>query len=598
MVGLHIFIERNGNKDIEEVNKYYSNKKSERQLKLDTYMSLIIENNAETIMSDGTVLRSDIYRPSFDGKFPVLLTRTPYDKNRSDYQKIATFMATNGYICIVQDIRGTHQSDGVYHLARNGRKNTTDAEDGYESVEWAAKVHGSSGQVCIWGHSYSSWSAWVAAPTRPPHLCALFGSGMAAKILNNTRGIFETGRRLHWMYQQAAGDRHRKGAPKLSKSEIDSRWYDVERYKWIWFLPLGDIPDSAFGDLTIQLKNYMQIQNFESWGFDEIHSEVSIPTCTVTGWYDRIIGAIEHYVGMEQNGPKELKGRHKLIIGPWGHGSEKLISKLGPLDFGDLAEAKYENLLLEWCDIVLKGKLDPNSAPVRLFIMGDNIWQDENEWPLARTQYTKFFLHSQGNANSVFGDGNLTQIKPESEPSDNYIYDPRDPVMSLMGRDMQMEPRYQAPLDERMDILVFQTAPLSDDLLIIGPIVLKLWISTNAPDTDFTAKLVNVYPDGSAVNLTYGIIRCEYRNGYSSKAPLLEEGKVYPLEIELNPTAIRFKKGHRIRLDVSSSDFPNFDRNHNTGHDFWSDVELNCARQTIFHDQNYPSHIILPIIPI
>ena len=186
MVGLHIFIERNGNKDIEEVNKYYSNKKSERQLKLDTYMSLIIENNAETIMSDGTVLRSDIYRPSFDGKFPVLLTRTPYDKNRSDYQKIATFMATNGYICIVQDIRGTHQSDGVYHLARNGRKNTTDAEDGYESVEWAAKVHGSSGQVCIWGHSYSSWSAWVAAPTRPPHLCALFGSGMAAKILNNT----------------------------------------------------------------------------------------------------------------------------------------------------------------------------------------------------------------------------------------------------------------------------------------------------------------------------------------------------------------------------------------------------------------------------
>ena len=560
-------------------------------------MKVLFEENAEAIMADGTILRSDIFRPEAEGSFPVLLSRTPYDKQRPGYQRIARFMAQNGYICVLQDIRGTHRSDGEYHLARNGRQFTTDAEDGYASVEWAAGLPGSNGKLCIWGHSYSSWSAWVAAPTQPPHLTALFGSGMAAKILKNTRGIFETGRRLHWMYQQAADSRHRSGGVAISRTEIDARWYDVERYKWVWYLPLGDIPDSAFSSLTPMLKQYMQIQNLESWAFDEVHPDVTVPTCSVTGWYDRIIGAIEQYEGMEQNGPVELRGKHRLIIGPWGHGIEKLKRNQGPMDFGPDADALYEELLLDWCNLQLKGQLSPNPAPVRLFIMGDNRWQNENEWPLARTQYTEFYLHSGGHANSAFGDGKLSPIKPLAESPDKYVYDPKDPVMSLMGKDVQMEPRFQEPLDERQDILVFQTDGLADDLLVIGPVTLKIWVSTDAPDTDFTAKLIDVFPDGSAVNVTYGIIRCENRNGYAEKAEHMKPGQIYPLEIALNPTGIAFKKGHRIRLDISSSDFPNFDRNHNTGRNFWSDPELRPAHQTVFHDETYPSHLVLPIIP-
>lgn len=559
--------------------------------------AISLEENVEARMPDGTILRADVFRPRANGSFPVLISRTPYDKTRPSNQRVARFMAEHGYICVLQDIRGTHRSDGEYKLARNGRQSTCDAEDGYASIEWAATLPGANGRVCIWGHSYSSWASWMAAPTRPPHLCALFGSGMAASILNNTRGIFETGRRLQWMHQQAADLRRRAGGAPLTKAEIDARWYDVERYKWVWFLPLGDIPDSAFSSLTPQLKQYMQMQEVEAWGFDEVHADVAVPTCSVTGWYDRIIGAIEQYEGMEKNGPPELRGQHRLIVGPWGHGMDKLGRKQGPMDFGPAADALYEELLLDWCDLHLKGIKSTDRPPVRLFVMGENRWQDEQEWPLARTRYTNFFLHSSGQANSVSGDGVLSLKAPSGETPDTYVYDPKDPVMSLMGRDVQMEPRFQAPLDDRQDILVYQTSALSEDVRVIGPVRLKIWVSTDAPDTDFTAKLVDVFPDGSAVNVTYGILRCANREGFAAKAPSMQPGRIYPIEIVLNPTGIVFKRGHRIRLDVSSSDFPNFDRNHNTGKDFWSDAELRPARQTVFHDQDRPSRLVLPIIP-
>jgi putative CocE/NonD family hydrolase len=560
--------------------------------------SIDLEENAEARMRDGTILRADIFRPAGDGPFPVLISRTPYDKTRPVYRQAARFMAEHGYICVLQDIRGTNQSDGDFHMARNGRQLTCDAEDGHDSVEWAAALPGSNGKVCIWGHSYASWASWVAAPTRPPHLTALFGSGMAAKILNNTRGIFETGRRMHWMYRQAASERQRAGGGKVaSRDEIDAAWYDVERFKWIWSLPLGDIPDTAFATLTPQLKQYMRMQDVESWAFDEVHPDVAVPTCSVTGWYDRIIGAIEQYEGMEANGPRELRGQHRLIVGPWGHGMGNLTRRQGPMDFGPEADALYEALLLDWCDLHLKGKSSSDKPPVRLFIMGENRWQYEHEWPLARTRYTDFFLRSGGRANSVSGDGRLTLAPSEDEASDNYVYDPKDPVMSLMGKDVQMEPRFQAPLDDRQDILVYQTAPLSEDIQVIGPVSLKLWVSTDAPDTDFTAKLIDVFPDGSAVNVTYGILRCQYRDGFAVTAPPMQPGEVYALEVALNPTGIVFKKGHRIRLDISSSDFPNFDRNHNTGRDFWSDAELRPARQTVFHDHARPSRLVLPVIP-
>ena len=228
--------------------------------------------------------------------------------------------------------------------------------------------------------------------------------------------------------------------------------------------------------------------------------------------------------------------------------------------------------------------------------MGENRWRFEQEWPLARAHYTEFFLHSDGSANTVHGDGALSVSEPGDESPDAYDYDPKDPVMSLMGIDAQAAPRDQSPLSGRGDILVYQTPPLQEDIEVTGPVVLKLWAASSAPDTDFTAKLIDVHPNGLAVNLTYGIMRARYRDGYDN-ATFIEPGKPYEYTIRLNPTGILFRRGYRIRLDVSSSDFPNFDRNHNTGADFWSDAELRVARQTVFHSAEYPSRLILPIIP-
>jgi len=562
-------------------------------------MQLEIEvlENVEATMRDGVILRSDVYRPVAPGEYPTLLCRTPYDKCKASFQHVASVMASHGYICVLQDIRGTYASDGEFHLARNGRSSTTDAEDGYDSVEWAAGLPGSDGQVCVWGHSYSSWAAWVAAGSCPPHLKALFGSGMASSILNHTRGIFETGRRLHWMYQQAADQKRRAGFPEITAAEAHSRWYDVERFKWVWFLPLDEIPETAFGSLTPQLREYMRQQAVETWGFDEVHPDISVPTCSLTGWYDRILGAIEHYEGMEANGPEAVKGTHRMIVGPWGHGMTALCRNQGPLDFGPEADTLYADHLLDWCDQQLKGKAPKNTAPVRVFVMGQNQWQNEQEWPLARTQYTDFFLHSDGNANSARGQGRLSADTPGDLAPDGYVYDPRDPVMSMMGRNIQMEPRFQAPLDDRDDILVYRTAPLEQDLRVIGPVRVELWVSSDAPDTDFTAKLVDEDESGQAVNITYGILRCEYRDGYDVKAPHMTPENIYKIEITLNPTGNLFRAGHRIRLDISSSDFPNVDRNHNTGRDFWSDAELRPAKQTLFHDSSRPSRLVLPIIP-
>jgi len=561
-----------------------------------SHYQVLVEENVATRMRDGTVLRSDIFRPNAPGNYPTLVSRTPYDKSRIGYRRIAHFMAERGFICVLQDIRGTHASDGVYYLARNGRQDTMDAEDGYDTVEWAARQPRADGRVCVWGHSYSSWSAWVAAGAQPPSLVGLFGSGMAASILNNTRGIFETGRRLHWMYQQAADLRQRAGGQPLTKAEIDRRWYEVERFKWIWFLPFDAIPDQTFSSLTSQLKQYLRAQTVETWGFDSVHPQVNVPTCTVTGWYDRIIGAIEHFEGMNSDGPAHLRGLHRLIVGPWGHGMDHLDRHFGPLDFGADAQMQYEQLLLDWCEHLFGPADALSQPPVRLFMMGDNRWISADTWPPAAARRVSLFLSSHQGANTVFGDGQLVPELRTTGGSDSYRYDPADPVMSLMAQNMQMQPCDQSPLDDRSDILVYQTAPLTESWSVVGPVTVQLYVSSDAPDTDFTAKLVNVDPNGRAVNVTYGILRCAYREGFATTARPMEPGMVYPIEIILNPTAIRFGIGHRIRLDISSSDFPNFDRNHNTGRDFWSDPELRIANQRLHHGGHYPSQLLLSVV--
>jgi putative CocE/NonD family hydrolase len=252
-----------------------------------------------------------------------------------------------------------------------------------------------------------------------------------------------------------------------------------------------------------------------------------------------------------------------------------------------------------WYDYQFKG-LDNGMAdeePVQIWVLGENKWRGESGWPLKRAVDTQYYLRSGGNANTVWGDGSLgTEPPGTDERHDTYVYDPRDPLMSLMREDAQAAPVDQSPHDHRQDVLVYQTPPLEHDLELVGPVKLVLHAATDGPDTDWTAKLAVVFEDGLAINLTYGIMRAQHREGYDNPK-LLEPGRAYDYEIKLNPIGCLFKKGQRIRLYVSSSDFPNFDRNHNNGRDYWSDSELRPARQSVFHDAARPSHLVLPVIP-
>ena len=346
------------------------------------------------------------------------------------------------------------------------------------------------------------------------------------------------------------------------------------------------------------LKRFYRDQSKDLWRFDEVHPRVNVPTCQLTGWYDRLIGTINNYTGVVEKGPGELRDQHRIVIGPWGHNVGNMSRSFGPWDLGPEAESTYAAEILRWYDYQFK-RIDTGlgaEPPIKLFVLGENRWRFENEWPLARTRFTDFFLHSDGSANTPAGDGVLLEEPLGEGKPDRYDYDPKDPVMSLMGLNSQAAPRGQTSLANRRDILVYQTLPLAEDVEVTGPVELKLWASSTAPDTDFTAKLVDVWPDGTAVNLTYGILRAQYRDGFDTPK-LLEPENPYELKISLNPTCVLFKRGHRIRLDVSSSDFPNFDRNHNTGNDFWSDTELRVARQTVFHDGERRSRLVLPVIP-
>ena len=562
-------------------------------------LDVTVRENVPMEVRDGTVLRADVYTPTRTGTYPVLLQRTPYDKASDGNVGTARDLASRGYVVAVQDIRGRYASDGEFVWQFQDGADTFDADDGYDAVEWVSALPGSDGQVGTWGHSYPSWCIWQLAGAAPPHLSALFASGMASRIMDLTFGVFETGRRLQWTYNMAADARRRAGESRgpSTRAEADTRWYEVERGKWVWRLPLDDIPDYVFSTLSPMLKRYMREQNKEFWAFDKIHNRVNVPTCQATGWYDRLIGTIDNFSGMAENGPGSLRDQHRIVIGPWGHHSGAFVRHQGPVDFGPDADTTYADEVTRWYDYRFKG-IDNgigSEPPVKLFVMGENRWRYEETWPLAEAPELEFFLHSNGAANSVRGNGELSTAEPAEERPDEYDYDPSDPVMSLMDVSAQAALRDQSPLDARNDILVYATAPLERPVTVIGPVTLKLWATSSAPDTDFTAKLIDVHPDGLAVNLSYGIMRTSYRDGYE-EPKLMDPGTPHEFTIKLGPTGIRFGEGHRIRLDVASSDFPNFDRNHNTGADFWSDAELRVAHQTVFHDREHPSRLVLSVV--
>jgi putative CocE/NonD family hydrolase len=579
--------------------------------------SIKVETNVPVKMRDGIVLYADVYRPDTADRYPAVLVRLPYDKSlmaaKSDYFNPLR-VTQAGYTIVLQDCRGTGISEGELYPLRS------EAEDGYDTVEWVAAQSWCDGKVGMYGGSYFGFTQWAAATTQSPHLktiCPAMFSVVTRGGFICKGGVFELYRMLTWYLMMGAMTLVRKLlsgqlSPETLKSLKQRLFYMVDNIEEeCRFLPLKDVP--------VKLKELGMLPFYSDWltHIDDNDywqglcspiplEKVLIPTLQISGWYDPAVSdVLTNYKEMKERGGSELaRTNQKVLIGPWIHGPD-LLSLIGELDTGIASAGQTIDMTgmhIRWFDYWLKG-IDNgimDEPSVRIFVMGDNIWRDEKEWPLARTRYTKYYFHSGGQANSCLGNGVLNTEPPAMEQPDIYLYDPRNPVPSIGAMDSisarEFGAQDQREVEERTDVLVYTSEPLETDLEVTGPIEIGLWAASSAVDTDFTAKLVDVWPNGKAYNLVQGIVRARYRESVS-KPTLLEPGKIYEYSIDLNATSNVFKAGHRIRVQVSSSNFPRWDRNLNTGHPIGRDAEVKTAEQTIYHDKQYPSHIVLPVIP-
>ncbi len=579
-----------------------------------------IDYDVPAKMRDGVTLRANVYRPVGEGRWPVLLTRLPYGK---DFPIGASVLdpaqvARRGYVVIVQDTRGRFASEGEWDPMRN------EALDGVDTIEWAAQLPYSNGNVGMYGASYFGFTQWSAAVHQPPALKAMVPFITWNDPFNGILfrgGAFELGTSANWQLSMGLNVLMRRHAGDPDPRNLGRAIYmmvkDVDALgtQGYWSLPLKDFAPLRRNDVAPAFfeifEHPMDREHAEPMTILGKHENVTVPTFNVGGWYDIFLkDTIGNFKIMREQGTTPEARQSKLLIGPWIHGGSN--NPVGEMNFGFGSTAAFIDLQIDfvslqvrWFDQFLKG-VDTGilkEAPIKLFVMGANIWRDEQEWPLARAVETRFYLHSNGHANTLNGDGSLSTTPPETETADRYDYDPAHPVITRGGA-LLMTPEFpggpfdQRPTEGREDVLVYSTPPLEQDTEVTGPIMVHLWAVSSAPDTDFVARLVDVHPDGYARNLTDGIIRARYRNFSKGEDPsLIEPGKPYEYEIDLWATSNVFLKGHRIRLDITSSNFPRWDRNPNTGHDFGADAELAVAHQTILHDAEHPSHVILPIVP-
>jgi putative CocE/NonD family hydrolase len=362
-------------------------------------------------------------------------------------------------------------------------------------------------------------------------------------------------------------------------------------------MPLSDYDERSIGKTIPWLRDWVAHPTYDDyWAQISIQADVEdidVPNVTITGWYDPFLNqALDLIPALRDSAGSELARRHQhLIVGPWGHGPGWFV---GDREFGGDADYDVGDLERRWFEHFLKDQDTgiEELAPYRLFVMGSNIWRNAEEWPLPETRYVPYYFHSEGNANTLTGDG---------EVPDRFMYDPNNPVPTRGGailfESADMGPVDQQEVEQRKDVLVYTSEPLVTDLEVIGPVKVVLFAASNARDTDWTAKLVDVEPDGRAFNLCDGIIRARYRDP-DTEPTLLHPGEIYRYEIDLWDTGNVFLTGHQIRVEISSSNFPHFDRNPNTGGSFYHDSDISLAHQTVYHDEEHPSHILLPIIPV
>jgi len=578
-----------------------------RTMAADAY-AVSYERNVAVRMRDGVTLYADIYRPAAEGRFPVLLRRTPYDKSTGTAFGLRA--AAQGYVVIDQDVRGRYTSEGEWYPFKN------EPNDGYDTVEWAAGMPYSSGKVGMFGGSYVGATQMLAAIAHPPHLAGICPVVTASNYHDN------------WTYQGGAFEQwfNESWTSALAQDTLNRAvTTHTEPINGISDLPLTDYPLLRSAQeptlmnwsttLAPYLLDWMAHPSYDDYwksvSIEDHYADITVPALTIAGWYDIFQGgSMRNYLGLSARaGTEQARRGQRLIVIVGGHAGNG--PKIGDRDFGPSSKFDEDEVTLHWYDYLFKGAQNEftNGKPVRLFVMGKNQWRDEDAWPLVRAKNTRYFLHSTGAANGQVPSsarrsvtGSLNLVAPAVEKPDQFVYDPSDAVPTVGGPlccralPTGIGPQDQRPSEARGDVLVYTSPAFAKDTEVTGPVSLDLYVSSSAVDTDFTGMLVDVWPDGYAQNLTSGILRLRYRNSQTTPE-LANPGQTYHITLDLWATSNVFLAGHKLRLEVSSSNFPRFDRNLNTGEEQARATRMVKATSVIYHDGAHPSALIVPIVP-
>jgi putative CocE/NonD family hydrolase len=557
---------------------------------------VVVERNVAAKMRDGVTLRADIYRPKAEGKFPVLLVRTPYDKtNESSFGMKG---AARGYVVVEQDVRGRFASEGEWYTFKS------ELQDGYDTVEWAAALPYSNGKVGMFGGSYVGATQYLAAIARPPHLAGICPTVTASNYHDG------------WTYQGGAFEQwfNESWSTGLAMNTMRRRLEQSDALGGTKTLPLTDFAvleaPSAAG-IAPYFKDWLAHPNFDAywqqWSIEDHYAQIQVPALSFGAWYDIFLGGtLRNYARLkEEAGTDAAKRGQRLVVYVGGHAGGSASRKVGAVDFGEKLPIDQDEMTLRWYDAILKGQANgvEREKPVKIFVMGKNEWRDEDDWPLSRAKSTRYFLHATGGgATGLAGNGTLSTAAPGDEKPDQYVYDPSDATPTIGGPlccgslPTGIGPEDQRPAEMRADVLVFTTPAFVQDTEVTGPVALDLYVSSSAVDTDFTGMLVDVWPNGFAQNLTSGILRMRYRNS-QEKPELANPGETYHLTVDLWATSNVFLAGHKLRLEVSSSNFPRFDRNLNTGEIQARATRMIKATNVIYHDKAHPSALVVPVVP-